>query len=162
MRERYATAPAGPIRIETVALYDWSELLQVSRSEGHGMVDRLVTDFRVGINRFDALGEVLLAYLDGSIVVAAGGLNREADRSFGRAGRVRRLYVMPGYRGQGLARGLIEELVLSARGHFDVLTVNAGKLTARGFYEHLGFRTIDRPRITHVMRLTPRSVGDIV
>ena len=65
----------GPERIQSVDSYDWTEILEASLSEGHRMVNRLLTDFRAGANRFDLPGEVLFAHLDGHVVVAVGGLN---------------------------------------------------------------------------------------
>ncbi len=142
-----------PTRIESVDPYDWTEILIASQSEGHNMVNRLLTDFREGTNRFDAPGELFFAHFHENVVVAVAGLNQEKDRSFGRAGRVRRLYVIPRSRGNGLARSLVEKITLSASAHFDALTVNVGKLDARGFYEHLGFTPVEHPGITHVKKL---------
>lgn len=142
-----------PTRIESIDAYDWAEILRESQAEGHNMVNRLLTDFYAGINRFDAPGEALYAHFSGQVLVAIAGLNREMDQSFPRSGRIRRLYVVPSYRGGGLARALVGELELRAASHFDKLTVNVGKLNARGFYERLGFTAVQRPRITHIKEL---------
>jgi hypothetical protein len=96
MNEGCAKAAAGQRRITAIELYDWAEILRASRFEGQGMVDRLVAEFASGANRFDAPGEMLLAFLNRNTVVAVGGLNREFDPDYGNAGRIRRLYVMPG------------------------------------------------------------------
>ena len=142
-----------PIRINSVEPYDWTQILRESLSEGHNMVNRLLTDVRSRANRFDAPGEALLACLSGNGVVAVGGLNREPDESLARAGRIRRLYVAPEYRGHGLGRKLVEEITALAQPHFAVLTVHVGKLKARGFYEHLGFAPVELPGITHTKDL---------
>ena len=139
--------------IKSIDLYDWTEIQRESLAEGHNMVNRLIEDFRSGINRFDAIGEVLFAYFSDNIVVAVAGVNQESDLSFGRSGRIRRLYVLPRFRGNGLARGLVEELTLCAPSHFDILTVNVGKLDAREFYEYLGFKPVQHPGITHIKEL---------
>ena len=117
------------------------------------MVNRLLADFHAGTNRFDAPGEVLCAHFLGQVIVAIAGLNQESDLSFGRSGRIRRLYVLPQFRGRGLARGLVEELTRCAASHFDRLTANVGTLDARGFYEHLGFVPVQHPGITHIKEL---------
>ena len=143
-----------PIRIESIEPYGWGEILHTSKTEGHNMVNRLVTDFRAETNRFDGPGEVLLACLSGSAIVGIVGLNQLKEKQLGIVGLVRRLYVVPRYRGKGLGRCLVEELSMYARSHFVILTVNVGKLPARGFYEHLGFRPVDHPTITHMKELT--------
>lgn len=52
-----------PTRIDAVEPYDCTWILRESQSEGHGMVNRLLTEFRSGHNRFDAPGEALYASL---------------------------------------------------------------------------------------------------
>ncbi|MHC4597916.1 MAG: GNAT family N-acetyltransferase [Planctomycetota bacterium] len=138
-----------PIRLESTDPFDWTEILDASRSEGYNMVNRLLADFRAGTNRFDAPGELLLAQLSGNGIVAVAGLNRERDESLPRAGRIRRLYVVPDFRGRGLGRSLVDEITAAAPSHFGTLTVNVGKLDAHGFYENLGFSPVEHPRITH-------------
>ncbi len=140
----------NPVRVETVDAMDWAELLDTSLTEGHGMVERLLRDFRAGTNRFDAAGEALFVHVHGGTVVAVAGLNREPDAHFGTAGRVRRLYVAPRVRGRGLARSLVEALETRAAAQFDALTANVGPSDAHGFYEHLGFTPVAHPGITHV------------
>ena len=142
-----------PTQIESVDSYDWTEILAASQAEGHDMVNRLLAGFRAGTNRFAAPGEVLVAHLQGNAVVAVAGLNVEPGKRLGRGGRVRRLYVVPRCRGNGLARGLVDQIASYAARQFDVLTVNVGKLDARGFYEHLGFKQVEHPGITHVKEM---------
>lgn len=117
------------------------------------MVNRLVADFKSGSNRFDALGEALFVHLVDNSVVAVAGLNREPDKSLPRAGRIRRLYVMPDFRGKGLGRRLVDGIMSAAMPDFGMLTVNVGKLDADGFYEHLGFISVDHPSVTHTKDL---------
>ena len=142
-----------PTRIESTDPYDWTQIQQESQTEGHNMVHRLLADFHAGVNRFDGRGEALYAHFSGQVVVAVAGLNREADPGYARAGRIRRLYVLPMYRGRGLARELLEKLTQHAAPHFNSLTVNVGKLDAYGFYEHLGFTPVQHPGITHIKEL---------
>ena len=145
-----------PVRIYSTDPYDWTGILRESQSEGYGMVARLLAEYRSGANRFDAPGEALFTCLSGDVVVAVGGLNRELDEALARAGRVRRLYVMPAYRDRGLGRALVEAVCGLAQQHFDLLTVNVGKLKAYAFYEHLGFARVERPGITHIKELARR------
>jgi GNAT superfamily N-acetyltransferase len=142
-----------PKRIDSFDAYDWTEILWASRAEGHNMVHRLVEEFHAGVNRFDAVGELLCAHFLDQVVIAVAGLNQEPDPLYTQAGRIRRLYVLPRFRGKGLARALIDELAQCALPHFDRLTVNVGKLDARGFYEHLGFMPVQHACITHIKEL---------
>ena len=149
----------APVVVRTLEGYRWSKILAASQSEGYRMVSRMLTDFDAGTNRFDAPGEILLAHLADDGVVAMCGLNREADTKFGCAGRVRRLYVMPSHRGKGLARSLIEAIGAFAARHYDALAVNAGSPGARAFFEHMEFRPISHPNITHCKRLEAPGRG---
>ena len=142
-----------PIRIDTIAPYDWTKILDASKTEGYDMVDRLLVDFQTGSNSFDATGEALFVYLSGKTAVAVAGLNREPDSSYMKSGRIRRLYVLPEYRNKGLARSLIEVIASLAETTFDRITVNVGILDARGFYKHLGFTPVNYPGITHIKEL---------
>lgn len=126
------------------------------------MVNRLVTDFRSGANRFDAPGEVLFVHLSNDTVIAVAGLNAEPETGFGRAGRVRRLYVVPRCRGNGLARSLLEQIITHATQMFDELTVHVGTPDARGFYEHLGFTPVTHPGITHTKELTHNKASHVI
>lgn len=146
-----------PTQIKQIAPFEWTRILQDSRAEGLDLVNRLLKDFQFGANRFDAPGEALFACLSGYSVVAVAGLNREPDGSFEGAGRIRRLYVLPELRGQGLGRNLVTAVTALAQSHFNVLTVNVGRLDASGFYEHLGFTHIDHPNITHIKELVPNK-----
>ena len=143
----------NPTRIQAVDACDWTEILLACTQEGHGMVKRLLNDFRSGANRFDRPGEALFVHLAASSAMAVGGLNLEPETCYGKAGRIRRLYVLPDRRGRGLARSLIEATMAFASGYHEVLTVNVGTLPARGLYEHLGFAPVEHPRITHIRRL---------
>ena len=137
------------VRIESLEIYDWAEILQSSREEGHNMVRRLLEDFAAEINPFDLPGEALWIHPDAGAVTGVCGLNRETEKGFDQAGRIRRLYVVPGYRGKGIARSLLETVITFASEHYELLTVNVGQLAAGSFYEHLGFNPIEHPRITH-------------
>jgi GNAT superfamily N-acetyltransferase len=142
-----------PTRVRSIYPYDWSAVLGASQSEGHNMVNRLLTDFRAGENRFDAPGERLFVHLSGNGVLAVAGLNREPDGRLPFAGRVRRLYVAPDCRGRGLGRSLVTAIIAAAEPYFKMLTVNVGKLDSWGFYEHLGFTPDGHPNITHTRKL---------
>ena len=142
-----------PMVVRSAEDFDWSRILGASQAEGHRMIGRLLTDLEAGANRFNSPGETLLAHVVDGTVVAACGLNREQATDFGRAGRVRRLYVIPARRREGLANSLVGAIAAFARGYYDVLTVRAGSPAAGSFFEHAGFQAVSHPNITHIRRL---------
>ncbi|MBD3334240.1 MAG: GNAT family N-acetyltransferase [Candidatus Eisenbacteria bacterium] len=142
-----------PMQLNSLDPYDWGEFVAASKTEGHGMVERLVSEFRAGTNTFNEQGEALFALVEDGRIIAVAGLNREPDPTLAGSGRIRRLYVLPGRRGRGLGRLLVDEVTRAAARHFEMLTANAGTLDARRFYDHLGFKPVRHPGITHAKRL---------
>lgn len=122
-------------------LPDLGELLAASLREDLRFVKRLCDDWASGINRFDQPGEGLLVALDGTRVVGVCGLNRDPFVAGEGIGRVRRFYVLPAYRRQGLGGRMLDELVARALPHFTVLRVLS--LEARDFYRTHGFRLLE-------------------
>lgn len=87
-----------------------------------------------------APGGVFGAFVDGSLVGIAG-FAVEQRRKRCHLGRVWGVYVRAGYRGQGIARGLMERIIADARSTVLVLqlTVVTQNEEARGLYRALGF-----------------------
>ena len=56
---------------------DVDPLVELSRDEGFRFLERLVSEWEAGINRFDAEGECLLEVRAGSQICAIGGLNHD-------------------------------------------------------------------------------------
>lgn len=104
-------------RIE-LPLPGMDELRNEAHEEGYNFIDRLVNGWLSGENRFDKQGEVLRGCLDQGVLVAVGGLNRDPYTDAADVGRIRRVYVRPGWRNQGLGRALVASLVDDARKHF--------------------------------------------
>jgi GNAT superfamily N-acetyltransferase len=62
---------------------------------------------------------------------------------------MRRFYVAPKFRGQGIGREIAEALIRRALPG-DALTVNAGGEDAAGFWEALGFVAVKGDGFTHL------------
>ncbi len=128
---------------------DLAPLVEESEREGFRFLARLRREFDDGANRFDAPGEALLGCYRGAELVAVGGLNRDPWSPEPRVGRLRHLYVRPGFRGRRVGRALAEALVSAARPHFGVLLLRTDTAEAARFYEALGFEAVASPHATH-------------
>jgi len=117
-----------------------------ARAEGHTHMDRLAADWTSGANRFDRPGEVLLAAFAGGALTGIGGISLEPSDPA--ALRMRRFYVRPEFRRQGIARRLAETLIAGARPHTRCIVLNAPD-SAAPFWEALGFIPDRRDGHTH-------------
>ena len=127
------------------------QLQAEARAEGYNFIDRLVEEWASAKNRFDASGEILCGHLDGDLLVAVGGLNRDPFASREAVGRIRRVYVRPGWRSRGIGRTLVTTLVVEARKCFNCLRLRAENPVAARLYESLGFATIASLDATHIL-----------
>ena len=131
-------------------------LLADAASEGVGNMARLARDWASGDQRFDGDGEALLGALLAGELTGIGGLSVEPAAQEP-AHRVRRFYVRPAFRRQGVARTLASALVQEALDQVDLLTCNAAASPAAApFWEAQGFSRDDTGPWTHVLR---RSLG---
>jgi GNAT superfamily N-acetyltransferase len=130
-------------------------LVTASMEEGYAFVARLFREWGSGDNRFDKPGEVLFLAYHGPDVVGVCGLNRDPFAGSSKIGRVRRLYVLPGFRGLGIARRLVDAVVEHGRGHFELIRVRAGTPSVSDFYHRIGFRALDDADATHAIHVRP-------
>jgi GNAT superfamily N-acetyltransferase len=116
-------------------------------------MERLCEEWVSGANRFDAPGEALFLALADGQVVGVCGLNRDPYAHNARAGRVRRLYVLPTHRRSGVGQALLEAVIAHAPNHFGLLRVRTD--AAGEFYTARGFQRDDSDtEATHVLELT--------
>ena len=86
------------------------------------------------LDELDSLASHALAYQDGQCV----GTARLVDLEDGNA-QIGRMAVLANFRGQGVGRRLLEELVLAAKAEKFATLILHAQLTAIPFYEKLGF-----------------------
>lgn len=123
--------------------------------EGFGHLDRLVSDYADGSNRFDAPGEALFIALKNQHIVGVCGLNQNPYGNSVRVGRVRRMYVSPECRCLGIGRVLLDAVINRAADSFDELVLRTNDEPAAAFYEHYGFEHVDsRPENTHAFTIS--------
>lgn len=127
----------GPLRAEAL-------------QENYQFIEKLVSEWASGENRFSAPGEVLCGSIQHGLLVAVGGLNRDPFLDTNGVGRIRRLYVRPAWRKQGLGTAMISWLLNHGRQNFDCVRLRAENPAAAHLYEKLGFMPIDDPNATHV------------
>ena len=131
-------------------------LLADAASEGVRNMALLADAWASGDQRFERDGEALLGALLAGELAGIGGLSLEVAASEP-ARRVRRFYVRPAFRRQGVARTLASAVIQEALDQVDLLTVNAAaSLVAAPFWEAQGFSRDDTGPWTHLLR---RSLG---
>ncbi|KOP67466.1 GCN5 family acetyltransferase [Bacillus sp. FJAT-18019] len=133
---------------------DLTEILNESTEKGFRNIHRLIHDYNEGINRFQLYNEALFDCRIDHRVIGVCGLNQDPYSNKKGIGRIRRLYVLEEYRGQGVGRKLVEAVIHKARGHYSKLVLKTDNPWAGEFYKKLGFRELQNDeRITHVLDL---------
>jgi GNAT superfamily N-acetyltransferase len=140
------------IRISEDLPDGFDALLADAVAEGVGNMARLADGWASGDQRFDHNGEALLGALLAGELAGVGGLSVE-PAAHEPARRVRRFYVRPAFRRQGVARTLASALIQEALDQVDLLTCNAAASPAAApFWEAQGFSPDTSGPWTHVLR----------
>lgn len=129
---------------------DLSGIQTEARAAGFRFVDRFVSKFETGENRFDAPGEKLLGAFCDDELIGFGGLNRDPYET-AEVGRIRHLYVLEKHRRMGVAKALVLELLNDC--HFQTVQLRTPNVSADRFYESIGFARIDGENASHRMEL---------
>ncbi|MBW4464542.1 MAG: GNAT family N-acetyltransferase [Pegethrix bostrychoides GSE-TBD4-15B] len=110
--ERIVIAPISEFESESI-----NHLAEESLSQGFRFVERLVREYRSGLNCFDQPGELLITASVQGAIVGIGGLNQDPYFNHPKVGRLRHLYVESGWRkrGVGCLRGIITVLYVRLR-----------------------------------------------
>ena len=130
----------------------FGDLRDEARREGYTHMERLAADWSIGANRFAAAGEALMAAFEAGELAGVGGIT--LDPVDAAVLRMRRFYVRPKFRGQGIGRHLADALLAQARGVAQCIVLNATTEMAVRFWEALGFRPDRRDGHTHILRLS--------
>jgi N-acetylglutamate synthase-like GNAT family acetyltransferase len=151
-------------RIQYLPIQEFTEMLAESKTTGFRAIERLVTDWETGVNRFDRPGEALFIARQGAPQSGSGsdrilgvcGLNRDPYINSSQIGRVRRLYVMQDSRCQGIGRTLVHQIIEVAKLSFDRLHVRTTNPVTAQFYQSLSFMPCHSESATHTLNLTTR------
>jgi GNAT superfamily N-acetyltransferase len=129
---------------------DLEQFISASVRENFRFLERLRRDWESGDNRFANLGEALFVAQVGGRLVGVCGLNRDPYSPDAGVGRLRRLYVLPQFRRQGVARCLVSRAMSVAREHYASVRLRTDNVDASRFYEALGFeQTFSTAEATH-------------
>lgn len=128
-------------------------LISSAESENFKALSKMKKSWESAENRFDRKGERIIAYYSDNNLVAVCGRNIDPYTENDKVGRIRHLYVLPGYRRKGIAKLLVEELIKDANAFFTTLRLRTKDEGASKFYLSLGFEKSDKDFETHVIRL---------
>jgi GNAT superfamily N-acetyltransferase len=137
----------------------FASLVAESEREGWRFVRRLADEWAAGTNRFDKPGEALFIARLGGLIIGVCGLNADPYTADVATGRVRRLYVLPAFRGRGVGGQLVRAVLAAAAGRLQRLRVRTDSLVAGRLYQRLGFQPVvgveDCTHILDVVRVEP-------
>jgi GNAT superfamily N-acetyltransferase len=140
-------------RITQLEPHELGGLVIRSLEQGFKFVQRLRDEYESGVNRFDQPGEALLLARESTGVIAVVGLNIDPEGQPG-VMRVRRFYVLPEHRSQGLGHKMLLEVIELARAaRAQVLELHTTDSQAARFYERNGFQVLNSSNPTHRLEL---------
>lgn len=115
------------------------DLLAASTDEGFKFIDRLVTELANHPEQYEGQGAALLGGYALGQLVAIGGFSADPYTTEQGLGRLRRVYVLPAWRGMGVGRRLIRTLEAQAAKTYRALVLRTDTAAAARFYEALGY-----------------------
>lgn len=127
-------------------------LVATSRAEGWDFLAKLAAEVDRG--DFKGLGTALFGVYGETLLGICGLVRDPYLEGNPDVGRLRHLYVLPGYRRQGVAETLVTAVITAARRHYRLLRLRTSNPAAARLYERLGFVAVTEPAATH--RLTLR------
>lgn len=144
------------MRIERISEMSDSvlDLAAVARNGGYKNIDTLTREYRSGLNRFQDAGEGLFGVVEGGRLLGIGGLNIDPYENSRKVGRIRRLYVHPASRRDGVASLLMRKIEALATQNFSRVQLFTTSSTANRFYTSLGYRVVEsREKVSHEKQL---------
>jgi GNAT superfamily N-acetyltransferase len=143
-------------RIQITRLDSLPPGIEALRSEAAGQgflfVDRLVSGWASGANRFCRPGECFLGACADGHLVAVGGLNIDPYLMRTDVGRIRHVYVLDGWRRTGIGQALMDRLLSEARGYFGEVRLRVAADSTAGFYLRCGFSPANDATASHALK----------
>jgi GNAT superfamily N-acetyltransferase len=125
------------------------ELRDEATNEGFRFIEKLITEWESGANRFDQPGECFLGAFTEADFIGVGGLNRDPYVGGGTTGRIRHLYVQRSARGQGVGSALLRRLLDQANAAFERVRLRTDTREAGAFYLSHGFLPVADETASH-------------
>ena len=123
----------------------FESLLQESLAENFNFLGRLKSEYLSLENTFNKCGEELFGVFCGNNLIAIGGINQQSPS----IARLRRFYVSPTRRQQGVGSLLLKHIELNAFQCFEVIVLNTDTDKASMFYEAHSYTKVNENGITH-------------
>lgn len=140
--------------IEELDLQGIQQLIELSVKEGYNFLERLVRDWESGENRFHLPQEQLYQVMLDGKVIGIGGITKDPYSTVEKIGRIRRFYIHPEKRGNGIGRQLIQQIITEHQYYYEKLRLRTDNELASKFYEKIGFVKISSQKNhTHEMFL---------
>ena len=144
-----------PRIVQLLDLPSGIEKLRAEASEeGFRFLDRLVSEWQSGRNRFAEPGEMFLGTFRADDLIAVGGLNHDPYKAGPGTGRLRHLYVSSANRGCGVGHAIVRHLLDHAKSVFRLVRLRTQTREAAAFYVTLGFIPVQDETATHLLSLT--------
>jgi GNAT superfamily N-acetyltransferase len=115
------------------------DLRAASTAEGFQFIERLVTELANHPSQYEGQGVALLGGYALGQLVAIGGFSADPYTTEQGLGRLRRVYVLPAWRGMGVGRHLVRTLEAQAAETYRALVLRTDTAAAARFYEALGY-----------------------
>lgn len=128
--------------------HDFGELRKEAHDSGYRFIEKLVSRWNEGSDRFGLRGEIFLGVFENEQLLGIGGLNQD-PYGLPEVGRLRHVFVRPTFRQIGVGRIIVNALVKHAQVNFPRVRLNAADQDAAGFYEKLGFSPTCEENATH-------------
>jgi GNAT superfamily N-acetyltransferase len=139
------------VRMQGELPEDFERLRAEAAGEEFQHIEKLAAEWASGERRFDGAGEGLFAaFVDGELAGVGAVAREHLEPELG-AMRMRRCYVRPAFRRQGLGRALAGAMMQQGLAFAPILTVNAGTPDAPAFWSAMGFTPDPRNGRTHVL-----------
>lgn len=115
------------------------DLLAASTAEGFQFIERLVMELANHPEQYEGQGAALLGGYALGELIAIGGFSADPYTEEQGLGRLRRVYVLPAWRGMGVGRRLVRVLETQAAETYRALVLRTDTAAAARFYEALGY-----------------------